>query len=101
MIASLATACFFALSAVFGSRASRMMGPVPANTLRLSLAAILLAFYALIWGQGWAGPGLAVFLLSGLIGFGLGDISLFLLMRRSGRGAASCWRSVWLHRLPW
>jgi drug/metabolite transporter (DMT)-like permease len=84
MLPSLLTACFFACSAVFGSQSSRLLGAAQANLMRLSLAALILAVYAFSFGQGFSGPGFPVYLLSGLIGFGLGDVALFLAFERLG-----------------
>jgi len=84
MMASVLTAFFFALSAVTGSRAARLVGPVNANFIRLSIATLILTVFALTAGKGLAGPGLPVFLMSGLIGFGLGDIALFHAYERLG-----------------
>jgi len=84
MLAAALTSCFFALSALSGSRAAALVGPVNANFIRLSLAAFLLSVYAFTFGQGFHGPGLSVFLISGLVGFGLGDIALFQAYERIG-----------------
>ncbi len=84
MLASILTTLCFALSAVTASRSTGLLGPSLANLLRLLIAAVLLGSYALILGQGWAGPGLVWFLLSGFIGFGLGDVALFQAYARIG-----------------
>jgi drug/metabolite transporter (DMT)-like permease len=77
MLASLLTVLFFTLSALTGSRAARKVGAVNANFFRLVIAALMLTAYALLWGQGTAGPGLWIFFFSGVVGFGLGDVALF------------------------
>jgi drug/metabolite transporter (DMT)-like permease len=84
MLASVLTTFFFALSAVSGSRAVGLLGPVVANVIRLSLATLILALIAFSFGQGFSGPGLVFFLMSGLVGFGLGDVALFHAYERLG-----------------
>jgi len=84
MILALLTAWCFAASAVIGTRTSSLLGPAAANLFRLSLAAIVLAAYAFVAGQGFDGPGLWVLMLSGLVGFGLGDSALFEAYKRIG-----------------
>ncbi len=81
--AVLATICF-AFSAVSGARVAKLMGGTEANFWRLSLAAILLAAMAHAFGSGLAGNGFYVFIISGCIGFGLGDVSLFQAYPRLG-----------------
>lgn len=60
------------------------MGGTEANFWRLSLATIFLAALAHAFGAGLAGNGFYVFILSGCIGFGLGDVSLFQAYPRLG-----------------
>lgn len=84
MFAATLASCFFALSALSGTRATSLVGAVNANFYRLCFASFILAFYAFTFGQGWAGPGLLIFLLSGLLGFGLGDMALFQAYQRIG-----------------
>jgi drug/metabolite transporter (DMT)-like permease len=81
--ALLATLCF-ACSAATASRSASLLGPVNANLARLLVAAVLLSLYALVFGQGWSGPGVAWFLFSGFIGFGLGDVALFFAYEKIG-----------------
>lgn len=84
MFAATLASIFFALSALSGTRATVLIGGVSANFYRLCFASIILALYAFTFGQGWAGPGLVIFLLSGLLGFGLGDVALFQAYQRIG-----------------
>ncbi|MBL8269708.1 DMT family transporter [Steroidobacter sp.] len=84
MIAAVLTTMLFAVSAISSSRAARLMGPIDASFVRLAIATTLLALYAFNFGQGLAGPGLAFFLLSGLIGFGVGDNALFYAYQKLG-----------------
>jgi drug/metabolite transporter (DMT)-like permease len=81
----LLTAFFFALSAVFSQRATRLFGSLPAHFYRLCGAAVVLwAVFAL---SGAAEPPAQIrhyFWASGLLGFGLGDAFLFAAYPRLG-----------------
>jgi drug/metabolite transporter (DMT)-like permease len=74
----------FAFSAVSGARVAKLMGGTEANFWRLSLATLFLAAMAHGFGAGLAGNGFYIFILSGCIGFGLGDVSLFQAYPRLG-----------------
>lgn len=84
MILALLTAWCFAGSAVLGTRSSSILGPAAANLCRLILATLVLGVYAIMAGQGFAGPGLWMFIISGLVGFGLGDAALYEAYKRIG-----------------
>ena len=84
MFAALLTTVFFSLSAVTANRSVRYMGGNEANFWRLLFAATLLGIFSHLWGVGLAGEFLPWFLLSGLIGFGLGDLALFQAYPRIG-----------------
>ncbi len=60
------------------------MGSNAANFWRLALATALLAVYAHSVGVGIQGPGFWYFFLSGVVGFGIGDIALFQALPRIG-----------------
>ncbi|MEQ2006978.1 MAG: DMT family transporter [Limisphaerales bacterium] len=81
--AALAT-ILFAFSAVSGARVAKLMGGTEANFWRLCLATLFLAAMAHAFGAGLAGNGFYIFILSGCIGFGLGDVSLFQAYPRLG-----------------
>ena len=72
------------MSAVAGSRFSRLVGGLEANFLRIVLATLLLGLYAHTLGSGFSGEALPYFLLSGLIGFGVGDLALYQALPRIG-----------------
>ena len=78
------TKVLFALSAVSAKRTTRYMGGSEANFLRLCLATVFLSFYAHLFGLGLSGNGFPYFLLSGCIGFGIGDLALFQAYPRLG-----------------
>jgi len=84
MLAAALTTIFFSLSVVFGARSARLLGPQLANLCRMTLATGLLAAWAHLFGSGIGGPGLPWFFLSGIIGFGLGDMALFGALPRIG-----------------
>jgi drug/metabolite transporter (DMT)-like permease len=84
MLAAYLTTIFFSLSVIFAARSSRIMGGPMANLGRICIAAVLLAIYAHGFGAGISGPALPWFILSGVIGFGLGDMALFGALTRIG-----------------
>jgi drug/metabolite transporter (DMT)-like permease len=84
MLASFLTTIFFSLSVIFGARSSRILGGPIANLGRLCLGTVLLGIWAHGFGEGLRGASLPWFFLSGVIGFGLGDIALFGALPRIG-----------------
>lgn len=84
MLASFLTTIFFSLSVIFAARSARVLGGQTANLGRISLATVLLALWAHLFGQGLRGGGLPWFFVSGVIGFGLGDMALFGALPRIG-----------------
>jgi drug/metabolite transporter (DMT)-like permease len=84
MFPALLTTFLFSFSVLFASRSSQIVGSMQANVSRLILAMVLLGIWAHGWGGGMSGAGLPWFLLSGFIGFGLGDIALFGALPRIG-----------------
>ena len=77
MLAAFLAAVFFAVSAVCAHRTARMVGGFAANCARLWVAGVMLAAWAHGFGHGLHGAGLGVFVLSGTVGFGMGDLALF------------------------
>ncbi len=84
MIQAVFTAVLFAMSAVSAGRSTRVLGAGPANLSRLVLATGFLALWAHLFGQGLAGAGLPWFFISGIVGFGLGDLALYGAYYRLG-----------------
>ena len=85
MLFALAAAFFFACSGVCGQRSSSLLGPVKANFLRLVFATMVLVLLTLASGGVDLGSSAAFRLyLSGLVGFGLGDMALFFAFTRLG-----------------
>ena len=89
MLPALLTALLFAFSAIFGQRAAKLFGPLQANAIRLLIACTLLGVLTWITDGVRGQPSIhaAVFpalFLSGVVGFGLGDVGLFLAYSRLG-----------------
>ena len=84
MTAAFLTTILFSISAVCGRRTAQIMGGNEANFWRLLFAATLLALYAHLFGGGVSGAGFGIFLISGAIGFGIGDAALFQALPRIG-----------------
>ncbi len=85
MGSSLATAFCFAFSVVLAAKSAHWLGGTLANLGRMFIALFLLAFWTFgPAGDGFGGPSLPYFLLSGMIGFGLGDLALFQALPRIG-----------------
>lgn len=81
--AFLATFCF-SISVVCGHRTAKLIGGIEANFWRLTLATLVLGIWAFTGGNGLSGGALPLFLLSGLIGIGIGDAGLFEALPRLG-----------------
>lgn len=76
---------FFAASAITGKKLSGIFSNgAQVNMYRLSFAALILGFWALGSGNGLFGPGWLTLWLSGIVGFGLGDVGLFFSLQQLG-----------------
>ncbi|MEM7600020.1 MAG: DMT family transporter [Verrucomicrobiota bacterium] len=85
MIGALLTPLFFAFSAVTGQRVAVRLGAVRGNLVRLGIATVILGILvALFWPESIARETFKWYFVSGLIGFGLGDVALFLAYERLG-----------------
>jgi drug/metabolite transporter (DMT)-like permease len=84
MFPALLTTLLFAFSAVCGHRSSSQIGGVEANFWRLCGAAIFLGFWANSFGHGLEGSAFPLFILSGLIGIGIGDGGYYEALPRLG-----------------
>lgn len=85
MFPAILTTLFFALSGVTGQRTAVRLGSVWGNFVRLFLAVSVLGLLVLaIYPQSIQREPFRWFFLSGAIGFGLGDIALFLAYERIG-----------------
>lgn len=77
MIFAFITTLCFAGSSVLAQKSQQAVGPARANLGRLLIGLILLGGYAHLFGGGLQGAALAMFLFSGLVGMGIGDIAFF------------------------
>lgn len=84
MAIALLTTLLFALSALTGRRLADHIPGSQANLVRLLLAAALLGSYAHALGFGIGGPALGWLVVSGCVGFGIGDLALFQAYPRIG-----------------
>lgn len=84
MLPSFLTTILFSFSVIFAARSARVLGAGMANLCRITLAAAVLAVWAHGFGAGLGGPSLGWFFLSGVVGFGLGDVALFGALPRIG-----------------
>lgn len=78
------TTVLFSISAVSATRIAHTWGGTTANFLRLTVAMVLLGVWAHTYGSGLGGAAFTLFLLSGCIGFGIGDIALYQALPRIG-----------------
>jgi drug/metabolite transporter (DMT)-like permease len=78
------TTLLFSLSAVCAQRSTRLLGGVEANFWRVWAAAVVLGLWAHLAGQGLGGRALPIFFMSGLVGFGFGDVFLYQALPRIG-----------------
>lgn len=84
MLPALLTTVLFAISAVSANRSTRLLGGLQANFWRITLATLLLAVWAHTAGAGLSGKAFPWFLISGCVGFGLGDLALYQALPRLG-----------------
>lgn len=84
MIASIITVFLYAGSSVFATRATRLIDPGRANLIRFVFALTCLTIWVAFTGLTFSGPGVVWFLISGMIGFGIGDTALFEAYSRIG-----------------
>ncbi len=84
MLPAFVTTLLFAISAVAANRSTRLLGGMEANFWRISLATLLLGMWAHTMGSGLSGKAFAYFLLSGCVGFGLGDLAFYQALPRLG-----------------
>ena len=78
------TTVLFSWSVICAGHSARLVGSAPANFWRLVLAGAVLAGWAHTFGGGLAGVALPFFVLSGCVGFGIGDLGLFYALPRLG-----------------
>ena len=84
MLPALLATILFSMSAVSANRMARTLGGTEANFWRISLASIFLGLWAFSFGTREFGAAFPIFLVSGCVGFGLGDVALFQALPRLG-----------------
>lgn len=85
MLPAFLTTVLFSISALFAQRTARVLGGIRANFWRMLLATLLLALLSRLFAYGGVPPETRLWLfVSGLLGFGLGDVALFQALPRLG-----------------
>lgn len=84
MFAAVLTTILWSISVVCAHRSAKIVGGSEANFWRLSIAFLFLAAWAYIFGKGTDGDSFPLFLWSGIIGIGVGDVALFQALPRLG-----------------
>ncbi len=84
MFAAFLATILFSVSGVSANQTSRLLGGVEANFWRILLATLLLAVLSNVRGVGLMGPSFKIFFVSGLVGFGVGDLALYQALPRIG-----------------
>jgi drug/metabolite transporter (DMT)-like permease len=84
MLPAFLATVLFSLSVLFAGRTTRMLGATTANFYRLCVSAILLALWTHNYGREFGFRASRLFLLSGCLGFGLGDFALYHAIPRLG-----------------
>ncbi|MEY3000595.1 MAG: hypothetical protein RL648_809 [Verrucomicrobiota bacterium] len=84
MVPALITTFLWSTSVIAARRSVALLGENQANLARILVALMVLGFFAHLWGGGLSGAGFWFFFLSGIIGFGLGDIGIFYALPRIG-----------------
>ena len=77
MLPSFLAAFFFALNATCATHSVQANGQARANIGRLAIAAVVLGFFSHTFGHGFGSVSTGWFLLSGVIGMGLGDLGVY------------------------
>lgn len=77
MLPAFLASFLFALNATCANRSVRLSGPVVANLGRLLIAVSVLGLFAHTLGGGFTSASVPWFLLSGIIGMGMGDLGVF------------------------
>ncbi len=89
MLPAFLATLLFSVSVIAASRSTCMLGANTANFGRVIVAVVFLGLWAHSVGLGFGGGAFAWFFLSGMVGFGLGDIALFHAFPRLGARLSS------------
>jgi drug/metabolite transporter (DMT)-like permease len=84
MLAAFLATIFFSLSAITGRRLSHSVSGTQANLARLLVACLFLGAWSHLFGFGVGGAAFPILFLSGCVGFGIGDLSMFQAYPRIG-----------------
>jgi drug/metabolite transporter (DMT)-like permease len=84
MLAAFLATILFSLSAITGRRLSHLVSGTRANLARLLVACVFLGAWAHLFGFGIGGAAFPILFLSGCVGFGIGDLSMFQAYPRIG-----------------
>lgn len=84
MLPALLTTFLWSYCVIAARRSAQQLGENLANLSRIVLAVLALGVMAHAFGMGVGGGGFKYFFLSGVIGFGLGDIGVFYALPRIG-----------------
>ncbi|MSU34985.1 MAG: EamA family transporter [Pedosphaera sp.] len=77
MLAAVLAMVLFATSSVTARRSVARLGPASANFWRILTATVALAVFSHGWGRGLGGVGWGWYVVSGLVGYGIGDFGIF------------------------
>jgi drug/metabolite transporter (DMT)-like permease len=84
VFAAFLTSILFSFSAICGHRSAKMIGGTEANFWRAACATLILGLWTFWFGSGLNGVSFPWFLLSGVIGIGIGDVAFFQTLPRLG-----------------
>ncbi|MGN6555585.1 MAG: EamA family transporter [Verrucomicrobiota bacterium] len=84
MFAAFLTTILISISAVCGHRSAKLIGGTEANFWRITFATFTLAIWSYTFGNGLEGSAFPIFLMSGVVGIGVGDVSYFQALPRLG-----------------
>jgi drug/metabolite transporter (DMT)-like permease len=112
MLAAFLATILFSFSAITGRRLSHYISGTQANVVRLLIAGTVLGTFSHLFGFGLSGVAFPILFLSGCVGFGIGDLSMFQAYPRIGArrtivliqclaapfGGLIEW--LWLHHAP-
>lgn len=84
MVPALITTFLWSYCVIAARRSVEQLGENLANLARILVAVVALGLIAHLLGKGLGGGGLGYFFLSGVVGFGFGDIGIFYALPRIG-----------------
>lgn len=86
MLPAILTTLLWSCSAICAARSTKLVGGAAANVTRMAIATLLLGLWAHLspWAHGLGGPALPWFMASGFLGFGIGDVAMFIALQRIG-----------------